>query len=97
MDLYQEWMASENAVAYLVEIQDRETEFHAYRTLWPAYGTYMGGYMPIPFGSAAGALVGHIGGRLKAQERKQYYERMDAVLNAPEEGLRRIQSGDPPQ
>lgn len=96
LDLYQEWMASENAVAYLVEQQDREGEFHAYRTLWPAYGTYGGAYLPLPLGSIAGAGVGHIAGRFKVKERREYYKRMDAVLGAPEEGLRRLQSSQQP-
>ena len=80
LDLYQEWQATENAIDYLIEIEDRETELKAYRTLWPAYGTYAGGYMPIPFGSIAGALFGHIAGRLKARSKKAYYEHMDAIL-----------------
>lgn len=83
MDLYQEWWASESAVKYLVEIEDRETEFRAYKVLWPAYGTYVGSYLPIPFGSAPGVLVGHIAGRSKARSRKRYYKHMDAVLGIP--------------
>lgn len=81
LDLYQEWWATENAIKHLAEIGDRQMEFHAYRTLWPAYGTYMGSYTPIPFGSIAGALVGHVAGRAKAATKKRYYQRMDAVLN----------------
>ena len=83
VDLYQEWRATDNAVNYLVEIEDRETEFHAYRTLWPAYGTYLGGYFPlrIPIvGAVVGAIFGHGAGRTKVAFRRKYYERMDAVL-----------------
>lgn len=80
LDLYQEWQATEQAITYLEETEDRETEFHAYRTLWPAYGTYMGAYVPVPFGSAAGALVGHVAGRTKAVTKKRYYQEMDAIL-----------------
>lgn len=85
-NLVQEWEATENAIDYLQEIGDRETEYHAYRTLWPAYGTYVGGYLPIPFGFLPGALIGHISGRLKAREQRKFYERMDAVLKAPNLG-----------
>lgn len=81
LDLYQEWLATKNAVNYLKEIGDRETEFHAYKTLWPAYGTYLGAYAPVPLGSVAGALVGHVAGRVKAATQKKYYRRMDAVLH----------------
>lgn len=80
LDLYQEWWATENAIKYLIEIEDRDVEFRAYRTLFPAYGTYIGAYAPIPLGSVAGALVGHVAGRAKATTRKRYYEHMDAIL-----------------
>ena len=81
MDLYQEARATDEAINYLVRIEDRETEFRAYRVLWPAYGTYIGAYVPVAFGSAAGALFGHIAGRTKVAARKNYYKRMDTVLH----------------
>lgn len=80
MDLYQEWQASELAIDYLIEIEDRDTEFRAYKTLFPAYGTYAGSYLPIPFGSLPGALVGHLAGRSKAATKRRYYEYYDVVL-----------------
>ncbi len=84
MDLYQEKVATEHAINHLIVLEDRETEFRAYRTLWPAYGTYVGSYVPMPLGSIAGAAVGHIAGRVKAKTRQQFYQRMDAALQAPE-------------
>jgi hypothetical protein len=83
MDLFQEWAATDEAIKYLREIGDRETELRAYKTLWPAYGTYFGGYVPVQFGSYGGALVGHIAGRYQAKSRKEYYERMDFVFSTP--------------
>lgn len=80
MDLYQEWQASEHAIDYLIEIENRELEFQAYKTLFPAYGTYMGSYLPISFGSLPGALIGHVAGRSKAATKRRYYEHYDAVL-----------------
>ena len=80
MDLYQEWQASELAIEYLIEVEDRDMEFRAYKTLFPAYGTYAGSYLPIPFGSLPGALVGHLAGRSKAAAKRRYYEHYDAVL-----------------
>ena len=81
MDLYQERAASDNAINYFIAKRDRPTELHAYRVLWPAYGTYGGAYLPIPFGSAAGALIGHVAAHMKVSARKQYYQRMDAALH----------------
>ena len=86
MDLYQEWQASELAIDYLIEVEDRETEFRAYKTLFPAYGTYAGSYLPIPFGSLPGALVGHLAGRSKAAAKRRYYEHYDAVLGRTPSG-----------
>lgn len=83
-DLNQEWQASELAIEYLQEIKDRPMEYRAYRVLWPAFGTYLGGYLPVPFGSLPGAFMGHIAGHLQVKARRKFYERMDAVLSAPE-------------
>jgi len=82
-DLGQEWQATETAVKYLEAIGDRDMEYHAYHVLWPAYGTYIGGYLPIPLGFIPGAIVGHVWGRLKARDKKKFYERMDTALSAP--------------
>jgi len=81
LDLYQEWQATENAIDYFIETQDRETELRAYTTLWPAYGTYMGAYVPVPIGSVIGAAAGHILGRVKARTKRAYYREMDAALH----------------
>lgn len=80
LDLYQEWQASENAIDYLIEIEDREMEFRAYKTLFPAYGTYAGAYLPIQLGSLPGALIGHVAGHRKAKAKRRYYEYYDALL-----------------
>ena len=81
VDLYQEWRATDEAISYLVEAGDRNAELHAYRMLWPAYSTYIGGYAPFPFGSIAGALVGHMFGYVKVKTTRAYYKRMDAALH----------------
>lgn len=84
MDLYQEKYATNEAITYLIEVGDREAEYRAYRVLWPAYGTYMGSYVPLVFGSAIGAVGGHIAAYFKVRSRKQFYRRMDKVLGAGE-------------
>ncbi len=80
-DLYQEWWASDHAIDYLIETNQRDEELRAYKVLWPAYGTYAGSYFPVPFASWIGAGVGHVLGRVKSHERRKFYERMDAVLH----------------
>ncbi|MBI4356221.1 MAG: hypothetical protein HY597_07255 [Candidatus Omnitrophica bacterium] len=83
VDLYQEWQATGEAVHYLVEIHDRETELHAYKILWPAYGTYVGSYIFAPIGTIGGALLGHVAGRAKSAGRRRYYEELDAGRTSP--------------
>ncbi len=78
VDLYQEYMATDKAIEYFIATQDREAELHAYRILYPAYGTYVGNYV-APFGNVAGALVGHVWGRCKAHSRANYYRMIDAA------------------
>ena len=80
VDLYQEYQATDEAIDYLLEIGDREMELQAYKSLYPAYGTYAGGYLYAPIGTIAGALIGHGIGRHKAAKRRRYYERVDAAL-----------------
>ncbi|MBI3324324.1 MAG: hypothetical protein HYZ92_03495 [Candidatus Omnitrophica bacterium] len=77
VDLYQEMQASKEAMKYLRQIEDREQELRAYKILYPAFGTYAGGYLFIPGGSVIGAAVGHVFGRGKAHSRAKYYERLD--------------------
>lgn len=65
-DLYQEYQASREAFNYLSAEKMNDTKLEAYKILYPAYGTYAGGYFLIPYGSWAGALVGHAVGRYEA-------------------------------
>lgn len=78
VDLFQEFIASEKAITYFQTTQDRPAELHAYKILYPAYGTYLGSYL-LPFGNFIGAAVGHVWGRLKARSRRTYYEVLDAA------------------
>ena len=78
MDLYQEYVASSAAIDYFALSRDRAAELHAYKILYPAYGTYLGSYL-LPFGNYAGALVGHVWGRAKAHARAKYYALLDAA------------------
>ena len=46
MDLLQEAKASDDAIQFLKCIDDSPEELRAYRTLYPAYSTYVAGYVP---------------------------------------------------
>ncbi len=70
-DLYQEHAATEQAFSYARSKHDVKQEIENYQVLYPAYGTYVGGYFPIMGGTILGAIVGHIWGRSEAHELKQ--------------------------
>ena len=48
--------------------------------LYPAYGTYVGAYVPFPGVSIIGALLGHVVGRAKAHSRAAYYAKQDEAV-----------------
>jgi len=73
VDLYQEYKATQEAIRYLKEIKDHETEFAAYKVLYPAYGTYVGGYFFPPFGTLGGVLLGHAAGRSEVALQRHHY------------------------
>lgn len=70
--LRDEAVASNDVVSYVVEKKDIPLEKSAYKVLYPAYGTYVGGgvlgMIPGvgPIGGLIGAIPGHIIGRIKA-------------------------------
>lgn len=78
VNLYQEWEATDTAIDYLKATGNREAELCAYKILYPAYGTYMGNYLPI-FGNIVGLVVGHAWGRTKAVTRARFYRQLDAA------------------
>ena len=70
VDVLQEAAATQDAIRYFYCVQDAEEELHAYRTLFPAYATYFGNY--IPGGPALGfgaVVIGHAAGGIKAWNR----------------------------
>lgn len=73
--LYQEGKATGDAVGYLRDRQETASEKNAYKILYPAYGTYIGGEVLnwVPAGQETtyllllgAAIPGHIVGRIKA-------------------------------
>ena len=91
VDLYQEFQATDEALRYFIETNERQQELSAYKILYPAYGTYVGGYLFIIGGSVIGAVVGHIWGRAKARSRVQYYQKLDALQRSKEAAASRPQ------
>ena len=71
--LYHEAVASNDAVSYLYAQEGLPLQKQGYNTLYPAYGTYIGGtaadWITSPWNYAAtlaGAIPGHIVGRIKS-------------------------------
>jgi len=83
LNLAQEWIATDEAIQYLQEIKDTQTELRAYKVLYPAYGSYIGGYIYAPIGTVIGVLAGHAIGQRKAADRKEYLERFDPPNTGP--------------
>jgi len=83
--LSQEQTASDIAIEYLKETHDRKGELHAYQTLYPAFGTYLGSESQLPYGNYIGAGAGHILGFQQRQESKLGYQALDEahVLDTP--------------
>ena len=80
VDLFQEYKATDAALTYLTDTNERREELAAYKVLYPAYGTYVGAYVPFPGTSLAGALVGHALGREKAARRAREFREQDAGI-----------------
>ena len=74
LDLYQEYEASDEAFEYFIETGNREEEFAAYKLLYPALGTYVGGYLFPPIGTLGGVIVGHAVGRNKVRQQRRLYD-----------------------
>lgn len=78
VDLFQEFIATEKAVEYFVQTQNIPAELEAYTVLYPAFGTYVGGYYGVfvPFSQWIGACVGHVWGQARVSSRAKYYSRL---------------------
>ena len=79
VELSQEQTASDIAIQHLKDQKDRSGELHAYQTLYPAFGTYLGEEAGLPYGSYVGAAAGHVLGFWQRHERRLGYEALDAA------------------
>jgi len=72
VNLYPEALASSDAISYLRTEGTAEEEKAAYKVLYPAYGTYLGGgfgEIAVPIAAplyVGGVIAGHVSGRVKA-------------------------------
>lgn len=88
VDLIQEASASSDAIHYLQCAQERDVELRAYRTLYPAYATYVGGYVPggillwLPV-----VVSGHVVGRVQSSMRGSEIEREAYLAKLGNESL----------
>ena len=68
--LYQEAIATNDALGYVMATQSLQARQEAYEILYPAYGTYVGSAIsgPVPYGYIVGLVGGHIAGQWKSRE-----------------------------
>lgn len=90
--LYQEARATGDTIGYLRERQETRREKRAYKILYPAYGTYIGGEILnwVPAGQEVSYLVlfgaalpGHLVGRIKAATTPEAPALADESREAP--------------
>jgi hypothetical protein len=75
IDLIQEETASSDAIHYLQCVDEHEREVDAYRSLYPAYSTYVASYLPGGVLVTAPVVVtGHVMGRIRAGAREDEIE-----------------------
>ncbi|MBI2104795.1 MAG: hypothetical protein HYT90_04335 [Candidatus Omnitrophica bacterium] len=66
--LWQEYKASKEAVTHLAAVGKDRERCSAHEILQPAFGSYVGSYIPFPATAFAGAAVGHVTGRMTAHD-----------------------------
>lgn len=71
-DLYQEFKATDEAIAYFIHLGDHQNELNSYKILYPAFGTYVGRYFTAPYGLIF-VVIGHLHGRKLASDREEVY------------------------
>ena len=77
-NLFQESVATDEALDYLKITDHRKEAVRAYKILYPAYATYVGSYLPAyPIGYLGAILGGHIYGRMEARNLEREFEAKD--------------------
>lgn len=83
--LYQEAVATNDALGYVMTTGDLPARQEAYNILYPAYGTYVGNAISrvVPGGYFVGVIGGHIAGRWKSRDvTRLYLSNHDAFLHS---------------
>ena len=83
--LYQEAVATNDALGYVMTTGDLQARQEAYNILYPAYGTYVGNAISgvVPGGYFVGVIGGHIAGRWKSWDvTRLYLSNHDAFLHS---------------
>lgn len=81
--LFQEYKASEEAINGFEKMNARREVCSAYDILYPAYGTYVGGMLPVLGGFAIGAAAGHILGRTDSHLCRANLRAQERIIDAP--------------
>lgn len=76
VDLVQEAYASNDAIGFLKCAHAEDAELEAYKTLFPAYSTYVASYFPQEAMPPL-LIAGHISGRIQAGRRERALARAD--------------------
>lgn len=74
VDLWHEAVASKDAIVFLQCARAREAERNAYTVLFPAYASYVSGYLPLE-ATAPILVAGHVTGRVQAGRRARALDR----------------------
>ena len=76
--LFQEQEATDNAIHYYQEKGMTDDELRAYKVLYPAYFSYIGGILPVyPIGYVSAIFFGHFYGRSIAKQRADLYRQVE--------------------
>lgn len=87
VNIFQESLATDEALDYLKITNQREEAVRAYKILYPAMATYVGSYLPAyPIGYMGAIFGGHVYGRIKARELEQEFELEDERKRFREKG-----------
>ncbi len=86
INLVQESLATDEAIDYLTITNQREEAVRAYKILYPAYASYVGGYLQaVPLGYIGAIIGGHIFGRSEARKAAEEFQKKDERLQFREE------------
>lgn len=90
--LYQEAIATNDALSYVKTTGDPADLQAAYEILYPAYGTYVGSAISgsVPYGYFMGLMGGHIAGQWKSRELEKISEPASKTYVHPRQPVERL-------